>query len=157
VGWLIRAVPRRVLISVLRDRAFVVARFVHALLAVGLGLGVTVFGGPAWVIPAGIGLIAAGAILFRVGLSIGMWSAYYPSMATGSVTTVDKSAVLPGLFAVWDSLDGLLDGLPEEDWQAATPLPGWCVKAVVSHIIGTESFLEGVGPPEPDVDVKALD
>ncbi len=73
------------------------------------------------------------------------------------ITTVDKSAVLPGLFAVWDSLDALLDGLPEDQWQAATPLPGWCVKAVVSHIIGTESFLEGVAPPAPDVDVKALE
>jgi uncharacterized protein (TIGR03083 family) len=78
-------------------------------------------------------------------------------MATGSITTVDKSAVLPGLFAVWDSIDALLDGLPETQWQAATPLPGWCVKAVVSHIIGTESFLEGIAPPAPDVDVKALE
>ncbi len=78
-------------------------------------------------------------------------------MATGSITTVDKSAVLPGLFAVWDSIDALLDGLPEDQWQAATPLPGWCVKAVVSHIIGTESFLEGIAPPAPDVDVKALE
>jgi uncharacterized protein (TIGR03083 family) len=78
-------------------------------------------------------------------------------MATGSITTVDKSAVLPGLFAVWDSIDALLDGLPEDQWQAATPLPGWCVKAVVSHIIGTESFLEGIAPPAPDVDVNALE
>jgi uncharacterized protein (TIGR03083 family) len=73
------------------------------------------------------------------------------------VTLVDKSYVLSGLFAVWDSIDALLDGLPEPDWQAATPLPGWCVQAVVSHIIGTESFLQGIGPPEPDTDLKALD
>jgi uncharacterized protein (TIGR03083 family) len=78
-------------------------------------------------------------------------------MATGSATIVDKSAVLPGLFAVWDSLDALLDGLPEDQWQAATPLPGWCVKAVVSHIVGTESFLQGIAPPTPDVDVNALE
>ncbi len=78
-------------------------------------------------------------------------------MATGSVTTVDKSAVLPGLFAVWEAIDTLLDGLPEDQWQAATPLPGWCVKAVVSHIIGTESFLEDIAPPAPDIDVKALE
>jgi uncharacterized protein (TIGR03083 family) len=78
-------------------------------------------------------------------------------MATGSITTVDKSAVLPGLFAVWDSIDALLDGLPENQWQAATPLPGWCVKAVVSHIIGSESFLEGIAAPAPDADVKALE
>lgn len=78
-------------------------------------------------------------------------------MATSSITTLDKSDVLPGLFADWDSIDALLDGLPESGWQAATPLPGWCVRAVVSHIIGTESFLEGIAPPQPDIDVKALE
>lgn len=78
-------------------------------------------------------------------------------MATRSITTVDKSDVLSGLFAVWDSIDALLDGLPESGWQAATPLPGWCVRAVVSHIIGTESFLQGIAPPEPDIDVKTLE
>jgi uncharacterized protein (TIGR03083 family) len=78
-------------------------------------------------------------------------------MATRSITTVDKSNVLLGLFAVWDSIDALLEGLPESGWQAATPLPGWCVRAVVSHIIGTESFLQGISPPQPDIDVKALE
>jgi uncharacterized protein (TIGR03083 family) len=78
-------------------------------------------------------------------------------MATRSLTTVDKSNVLLGLFAVWDSIDALLEGLPESGWQAATPLPGWCVRAVVSHIIGTESFLQGIAPPQPDIDVKALE
>ena len=78
-------------------------------------------------------------------------------MATRSVTTLDKSDVLLGLFAVWDSIDALLEGLPESGWQAMTPLPGWGVQAVVSHIIGTESFLQGIAPPEPDIDVKALD
>jgi uncharacterized protein (TIGR03083 family) len=78
-------------------------------------------------------------------------------MATRPITELDKSEVLPGLFAVWDHIDTLLDGLSETEWQAATPLPGWCVKAVVSHIIGTESFLAGIAPPQPDVDVAALD
>jgi uncharacterized protein (TIGR03083 family) len=36
-------------------------------------------------------------------------------------------------------------------------LPAWDVQGVVSHIIGTESFLEGIAAPEPDIDVKALD
>lgn len=78
-------------------------------------------------------------------------------MTTRAVTILDKSDVLDGLFAVWDSIDALLTGLPEEQWRAATPLPGWNVQGVVSHIIGTESFLGGVAPPEPDIDVKALD
>ncbi|EUA89743.1 hypothetical protein I551_3777 [Mycobacterium ulcerans str. Harvey] len=60
------------------------------------------------------------------------------------------------MVAVWDSIDALLDGLPEADWQAKSPLPGWDVKAVVAHLIGTESFLMGVAAAEPDVDVSAL-
>ncbi|ETW23400.1 maleylpyruvate isomerase family mycothiol-dependent enzyme [Mycobacterium gastri] len=78
-------------------------------------------------------------------------------MADRPLTQLDKSEVLAALFAVWDSLDALLDGLPEADWQAASPLPGWNVKAVVSHIIGTESFLLGIGAPEADIDVSALE
>jgi uncharacterized protein (TIGR03083 family) len=78
-------------------------------------------------------------------------------MATRPITVLDKSEVLSGLFAVWDDIGALLDGLPATEWQAATPLPGWCVQAVVSHIIGTESFLAGVAAPQPDIDVSALD
>lgn len=78
-------------------------------------------------------------------------------MADRPVTLLDKSDVLTGLFAVWDDLDALLDGLSEADWQTPSALAGWDVKAVVSHIVGTESFLQGVSAPEPDIDVKALD
>lgn len=78
-------------------------------------------------------------------------------MADRPVTKLDKSDVLAGLFAVWDDLDALLAGFSEADWRAASPLPGWDVKALVSHIIGTESFLAGVASPEPDIDVKALE
>jgi uncharacterized protein (TIGR03083 family) len=78
-------------------------------------------------------------------------------MVDRPITQVDKSEVLSGLFAVWDSIDALLDGLPETSWQAATPLPGWDVKAVASHVIGTESFLAGIAAPQPDIDVSALD
>ncbi|MCV7408329.1 hypothetical protein AWC05_04735 [Mycobacterium florentinum] len=78
-------------------------------------------------------------------------------MAARVVTVLDKSDVLNGLFAVWDSIDALLAGLPEAQWRAATPLPGWDVQGVVSHVIGTESFLSGIAAPEPDIDVKALD
>jgi uncharacterized protein (TIGR03083 family) len=78
-------------------------------------------------------------------------------MADRPITQVDRSEVLSGLFAVWDSIDALLDGLPENRWLAATPLPGWDVKAVTSHVIGTESFLAGIAAPQPDVDVSALD
>ena len=64
---------------------------------------------------------------------------------------------LSGLFGTWDSLDQLLTGLSEQQWQTPTPLPGWCVHDVLAHIIGTESVLQGLGAPDADTDVSALD
>lgn len=78
-------------------------------------------------------------------------------MADRPVTKLDKSEVLAGLFGVWGHIDALLGGLPENDWLAASPLPGWDVKALVSHMVGTESFLNGVAAPAPDIDVSGLD
>jgi uncharacterized protein (TIGR03083 family) len=75
----------------------------------------------------------------------------------GSVTVLDKSDVLSGLFGTWDSLDQLLSGLSEQQWQTPTPLPGWCVRDVVAHIIGTESVLHGISSPDTDFDAKTLD
>ena len=69
---------------------------------------------------------------------------------------LDKSAVLAGLFSSWDELDAMLAELSDEQWQAQTALPSWTVHDVVSHIIGTESFLQGAPTPEPDCDVSAL-
>ena len=73
------------------------------------------------------------------------------------VTELDKSDVLSGLFASWDTLDRLTTGLTDEQWQLPTPLPDWNVHAVVSHIIGTESVLQGIATPAPNVDVSALE
>jgi uncharacterized protein (TIGR03083 family) len=75
----------------------------------------------------------------------------------GSVTVLDKSDVLSGLFGTWDSLDALLSGLSEQQWQTPTPLPGWCVHNVVAHIVGTESVLQGLSSPEADFDASTLD
>src|SRR6202046_5002430 len=74
-----------------------------------------------------------------------------------SVTILDKSDVLSGLFGTWDSLDQLLSGLSEQQWQASTPLPGWCVHNVVAHIVGTESMLQGLNAPDVDIDASTLD
>ena len=74
-----------------------------------------------------------------------------------SVTVLDKSDVLSGLFGTWDSLEELLGGLPEQRWRAPTPLPGWCVHDVVAHMIGAESSLQGISPPNADVDLSTLD
>ena len=72
------------------------------------------------------------------------------------MTKLDKSDVLDGLFAVWDEVDTLLAGLPDEKWQAQTSLPGWTVHDVTAHLIGTESMLQGIATPEADIDVSTL-
>jgi Flp pilus assembly protein TadD len=72
LGWLFRAIPGRVLSSVLQDRGFVTARIIHAVFAAGLGSWVTVFGGLVWTMVAGVFLTVIGLILVRAGLTIGM-------------------------------------------------------------------------------------
>lgn len=72
------------------------------------------------------------------------------------MTELDKADVLDGLFAEWDAILALAAGLSDAQWQAPTPLPGWAVRDVVAHVIGTESMLQGVGTPEADVDVSTL-
>jgi len=73
------------------------------------------------------------------------------------VTNLDKSDVLEGLFASWDDIDALLDGLADKQWQAQTPLPGWTVHDVAAHVIGTESMLQGAATPDADVDISTLE
>ncbi len=72
------------------------------------------------------------------------------------MTRLDKDDVLAGLFGSWDDIDALLSTLSDEQWQAATPLPGWDVHDVVAHLIGTESYLQGIPTPTADCDVSAL-
>ncbi len=73
------------------------------------------------------------------------------------VTVLDRTAVLPGLFASWEAIERHLAGQGAQAWQAGTALPGWRVHDVVSHVIGTESLLQGIPTPEADCDVAALD
>ena len=39
----------------------------------------------------------------------------------------------------------------EDQWDVATCLPGWTVRDVLSHIIGTETMLSGEPPPTVDI------
>lgn len=73
------------------------------------------------------------------------------------VTVLDKTAVVAALSAVWQDIDDLVSGFDDEQWQAQTSLPGWSVRDVVAHIIGTESMLGGVGTPDADVDIATLE
>jgi uncharacterized protein (TIGR03083 family) len=65
--------------------------------------------------------------------------------------SVPKDPVVDALAEEWARLEDLLTGLDETSWSAPTALPGWDVKAVVAHVIGTESML--LGEPTPDVTI----
>jgi uncharacterized protein (TIGR03083 family) len=69
---------------------------------------------------------------------------------------VAHPAVVAALVEEWRSLDELLTGLTEDEWSAATCLPGWQVRDVVAHLIGTEAMLGGEQAPPCTVDVRAL-
>jgi Tfp pilus assembly protein PilF len=71
LGRLYRAIPRHVLGSVLREQSFVALRIVHALVAVAAGAWITIFPGPAAMIPVGAMLAISSLILLRVGLFMG--------------------------------------------------------------------------------------
>lgn len=49
----------------------------------------------------------------------------------------------------WSELSTLLGDLDEAEWALPTELPGWDVRDVVAHIIGTERLLAGDPAPEP--------
>ncbi|EHR50238.1 hypothetical protein SacmaDRAFT_1980 [Saccharomonospora marina XMU15] len=69
---------------------------------------------------------------------------------------LDRNVLVKALDEQWASLEELLASLPETAWDTPTNLPGWTVRDVVAHVIGTEASLLGEQAPEPDVDVKQL-
>ncbi|MDG3014857.1 maleylpyruvate isomerase family mycothiol-dependent enzyme [Speluncibacter jeojiensis] len=71
-----------------------------------------------------------------------------------SHTVVAKEAVTEALSEQWSAIEGLLGGLTDAQWRAATALPGWTVHDVVAHLIGAESMLTGQQPPQPDVQTQ---
>ncbi|MFD6895992.1 maleylpyruvate isomerase family mycothiol-dependent enzyme [Rhodococcus sp. NPDC060086] len=64
--------------------------------------------------------------------------------------------IRPLLLEQFEVLDALLSGIEGDAWFTPTDLPGWTVKDIVAHLIGTESLLVGVAAPHVDIDVHAL-
>ncbi|MFE3195644.1 maleylpyruvate isomerase family mycothiol-dependent enzyme [Nocardia sp. NPDC059240] len=67
-------------------------------------------------------------------------------------TVPDRAEITALLSDQWDAITRLVDGLDENAWRTASPLPGWTVFDVVAHVIGTESML--LGEPTPDIEVS---
>ncbi|MFI2232611.1 maleylpyruvate isomerase family mycothiol-dependent enzyme [Nocardia testacea] len=75
--------------------------------------------------------------------------------------TLDRPELTARLADQFDALAELVSGLDEQQWRTPSPLPGWTVFDVLSHVIGTESMLLGDKPPArvaqaADVDVNTL-
>lgn len=64
--------------------------------------------------------------------------------------------IRPLLLEQFEVLDALLAGIEGDAWFTPTNLPGWTVKDIAAHLIGTESLLAGVAAPHVDIDVHTL-
>ncbi|GAA1247563.1 maleylpyruvate isomerase family mycothiol-dependent enzyme [Prauserella halophila] len=73
-----------------------------------------------------------------------------------TTTGFDKDTITGALATQWESLDTLLASLPAAAWDEPSTLPGWTVRDVVAHVIGTEASLLGEQAPDPDIDVTEL-
>ena len=66
-------------------------------------------------------------------------------------TVVERDQIVALLTEEFAAIAELCDGFDDAAWATPTCLPGWSVKDVVSHLIGTESVLLGEKAPEVDV------
>lgn len=66
---------------------------------------------------------------------------------TTSPTTGQREQIVEVLANEWEDIARLLEQLDDDAWSTPTELPGWDVRAVVAHIIGTEATL--AGDPQP--------
>ena len=70
-------------------------------------------------------------------------------------TIVDRDSTVQLLRQEYGSIRGACSALTAVQWDVQTCLPGWTVRDVLSHIIGTEAMLSG--EESPRVDVSHLD
>lgn len=64
---------------------------------------------------------------------------------------MNDEVVVDLLAEEWGRLDDLYASLDPPQWELPTDLPGWSVGDLLTHVIGTESILDGVAPPEVDL------
>jgi uncharacterized protein (TIGR03083 family) len=62
-------------------------------------------------------------------------------------TIVEKKKIVALLGREFDALEELCASLADEQWDRSSPLPGWSVRDVVSHVVGTEAMLLGEEVP----------
>ncbi len=60
---------------------------------------------------------------------------------------IAKEPLTAALVEQWQAIGTLLTELTDTQWASATPLPGWRVHDIVSHLAGIEQMLSGIVPP----------
>jgi uncharacterized protein (TIGR03083 family) len=70
-------------------------------------------------------------------------------------TIVDKEASVRLLASEFDALEQLCASLDDPQWELRSVLPGWSVRDVVSHVVGTEAML--LGEEVPSVELSGHD
>ncbi|RRO14282.1 maleylpyruvate isomerase family mycothiol-dependent enzyme [Saccharopolyspora rhizosphaerae] len=68
---------------------------------------------------------------------------------------LDRERIVDALATEWDELDRLLTELDDAQWEQETPLPGWRVRDIAAHLIGTELMLSGEPTPDSGKDVTS--
>ncbi len=66
-----------------------------------------------------------------------------------SVSKGSKEPVVDVLDEVWSAIGELGDDLEAGEWELPSECPGWTVRDVLSHMVGTESSLLGETAPVP--------
>src|ERR1044071_3154816 len=64
-------------------------------------------------------------------------------------TLTEGSDLIELMRAAFAQVEDAIAALPDDAWAAPTECPGWDVRACVSHLCGTESWLLGRPRPEP--------
>lgn len=76
--------------------------------------------------------------------------------ARASQGSLDKDRLTDALRKQYSALATFLETLPDDAWQRPSLLPGWTIQDIVSHVIGTESWLANEPDPPSDVPVTTL-
>ncbi len=59
---------------------------------------------------------------------------------------MSETTVVDLLMECFDSIDGVLDGLGDEQWATQSLCPAWTVRGVVTHLGAIENMLAGLDP-----------
>jgi uncharacterized protein (TIGR03083 family) len=65
-----------------------------------------------------------------------------------------KDTIVGALTEEWRDIAELMASVDDAQWKATSILPGWTVKDIVAHVIGTESMLAGQTAPPATRDLK---